>query len=576
MKNLYAFLLILFFSFSFSFAQAPQKINYQGIARDNAGLELANQTISLRFSIHQSIPTGTILYRERHDGVVTNQFGLFAIHIGDGFVLSGNMSIDWSTGPYYLEVEMDAQGGNNFISMGTSQFLSVPYALYAESSGTPGPVGPTGPTGLAGEIGPQGIPGNTGPTGLPGPQGETGLSGVNGVTGPTGPSGPTGIQGSVGPTGPTGATGATGSQGIQGMIGPTGSTGSQGIQGSVGPTGAIGGTGVTGSTGPTGSTGMNITGTTNQTIRHNGVDWEAASVVQITSSEQVSISDNATLPDNSAGLDVNYSDKGLLIPRLTTVQRDAIINPAQSLLIFNTTTLCFEFYGSGSWYSMGCIPSPFSCGDSFVDVRDGKIYSTVLIGSQCWMAQNLNIGTQIISNPVPPNPSAHQQLNNAVIEKYCYNNTASNCTLYGGLYEWDEMMNYSPTDNGNPGTTQGICPIGWHVPTDAEWCELENFVEVNTDQNCNLVGFRGTATGAKLKDNTTWDGTNTTGFTSLAAGYRNINGSFSSSGIDARFWTATETAPSQAYIRFLRLNNNGSLRGDEDKNYGYSIRCIKD
>lgn len=556
------------FSFisSIVFAQAPQKINYQGIARDNAGLELVNQQISLRFSIHQGTPTGTVSYNERHDGVVTNQFGLFAIHIGDGFVLSGSMTIDWSAGPYYLEVEMDPAGGNNFISMGTSQLLSVPYALYAESSGSAGSTGPTGPTGWAGETGPQGLPGSPGADGLIGPTGPTGLQGPNGPTGNQGPTGPTGANGSTGVQGNSGPTGPQGLPGLQGETGNIGPTGSQGITGN---------NGATGPTGPTGPTGMNISGIINQTIRHNGADWEATSVVQVTTSEQVSISNTAILPDNSAGLDVNYSDKGLLIPRLTTVQRDGIVNPAQSLLIFNTTTLCFEFYGSGSWHSMGCIPPPFSCGDSFVDVRDGKTYTTVLIGSQCWMAENLNVGTQITSNPVPPNPSAHQQLDNTVIEKYCYNNTASNCTLYGGLYEWDEMMDYSPTDNGNPGTTQGICPIGWHVPTDAEWCELENTVENNTDQNCNLVGFRGITTGAKLKDNTTWDGTNTTGFTSLSGGYRNINGSFLSFGVDARFWTGTESAPNQSYVRFLRSGNNGSLRSDDDKNYGYSIRCIK-
>lgn len=565
MKTLYAFFMVTFsFISSVVFAQAPQKINYQGIARDNAGLELANQAISLRFSIHQSTPTGTVSYNERHDGIITNQFGLFSIHIGDGFVLSGSMNIDWSAGPYYLEVEMDPNGGNNFTSMGTSQLLSVPYALYAESSGNIGSTGPTGPTGWAGEIGP------TGPTGPQGVSGNTGPTGADGLIGPTGLTGLQGVTGNTGAQGPTGPNGITGPTGLAGINGGTGPTGPQGIQGPTGPQGQVGSTGVTG---PTGT--MNLSGTINQTIRHNGSDWEATSIVQVTNSEQVSISDTGTLPDNSAGLDVNYADKGLLIPRLTTVQRDGIVNPAQALLIFNITTLCFEFYGSGSWHSMGCIPPPFSCGDVFTDERDGQTYNTVLIGNQCWMAENINIGVQITSNPVPPNPSAHQQLDNGIIEKYCYGNSASNCALYGGLYEWGEMMNYSSTDNGNPGTTQGICPIGWHVPTDAEWCELENAVETNTDQNCNLVGFRGITTGSKLKDDGTWDGTNTTGFTALSGGYRNINGSFLSSGVDARFWAGTESAPGQSYVRFLRSGNNGSLRTDDDKNYGYSIRCIK-
>ncbi len=141
-----------------SFAQSPEKVNYQGLARDNSGVELANQAIALRLSIRQGGNNGSIVYQELHN-VTTNQFGLFNVEIGGGFLLSGAFNvIDWGTGPYFFQVEMDENGGNNYTDMGTMQFISVPYALYAKTAGSldgiqvgsPGPTGPTGAQGPAG------------------------------------------------------------------------------------------------------------------------------------------------------------------------------------------------------------------------------------------------------------------------------------------------------------------------------------------------------------------------------------------------------------------------------------------
>ena len=100
----------------------------------------------------------------------------------------------------------------------------------------------------------------------------------------------------------------------------------------------------------------------------------------------------------------------------------------------------------------------WTCGLPIADPRDGKTYPTVQIGTQCWMAWNLNVGSMI--------PYTQEMANNGTVEKYCYDNSTSNCDVYGGLYQWDEIMNYSTT----PGTT-GLCPpvTGWHLPTDAEY-----------------------------------------------------------------------------------------------------------
>jgi len=118
------------------FAQSPQAFKYQAVVRDNAGDILANKSVSFRMSIHDSAAGGVIEYQETH-GLSTNEFGLANLEIGNGTPVSGDFStIDWADGPKYLEVELDTASGTNYVSMGTSELLSVPFALYAENAGS--------------------------------------------------------------------------------------------------------------------------------------------------------------------------------------------------------------------------------------------------------------------------------------------------------------------------------------------------------------------------------------------------------------------------------------------------------
>src|SRR5690606_16387781 len=134
MKTKISFLFALFCGVLFS--QAPQAIKYQGVARNASGSLLSNQAITVRLSIHDINPGGTVVYKESHSAT-TNQFGLYSVNIGQGAVISGLFSsVNWGSGAKYIEQEVDF--GSGFISMGTSQFLSVPYALYASG----GPQGP--------------------------------------------------------------------------------------------------------------------------------------------------------------------------------------------------------------------------------------------------------------------------------------------------------------------------------------------------------------------------------------------------------------------------------------------------
>lgn len=133
MKHLTLLIITCFFSTAI-FAQTPQAISYQAIARNATGVVLASQSVGIKIFIHTGSATGTVEYSETHHDT-TNQFGLFTLQIGNGTPDIGTFStIDWSTGNKFLQVELDPTGGTTYIDMGTSQLLSVPYALYAEKS----------------------------------------------------------------------------------------------------------------------------------------------------------------------------------------------------------------------------------------------------------------------------------------------------------------------------------------------------------------------------------------------------------------------------------------------------------
>ncbi len=211
------------------------------------------------------------------------------------------------------------------------------------------------------------------------------------------------------------------------------------------------------------------------------------------------------------------------------------------------------------------VPSnfPFICGINFEDARDGQSYSTVEIGTQCWMADNLNIGTMI--------PGANEMTNNSIIEKYCYDNNSANCDTYGGLYQWDELMQYTTT----PGV-QGICPESWHLPTDAEWTVLTDFLG---DES--VAGGKMKATGTIEAGTGLWyapnlGATNSSGFTALPGGFRGSDFGFYYLGFGADFWSSSEFNTSRAW--FLGLDY-GFTEVSHDITYkykGFSCRCVKD
>ena len=172
-----------------------------------------------------------------------------------------------------------------------------------------------------------------------------------------------------------------------------------------------------------------------------------------------------------------------------------------------------------------------------IDHRDGQKYKIVEIGNQWWMAENLNFETE---------------------DSWCYDDNPENCKTYGRLYLW--------------GATKKACPSGWHLPTDNEWKTLVDY-----------LGGESVA-GGKMKETGTYHwkspnkgATNSSGFTALLCGYRNIHGSFTNLGNNAYFWSAAQTGSSGSWYRCLYYENADVRRGRSyDRSHGYSVRCVKD
>ncbi len=223
-----------------------------------------------------------------------------------------------------------------------------------------------------------------------------------------------------------------------------------------------------------------------------------------------------------------------------------------------------------------------SCGVA-VD-EDGNKYGTVKIGGQCWMAENINVGTMLASGSDEPNTS------DAVIEKWCHGNDPSNCEEYGGLYNWNEAMRGSEVAG-----SQGICMDGWHIPTDNELNILESYVvnylnSTNPQYPCSMsetgwqrcaddngANFGGTyGAGKSLKAVGEGNGTDDVGFSGKLAGYRNTNGSYFNLGSNLYLWSSTPSSSTGAFRRLLITSYSSVYRNSVYRGYGFSVRCLKD
>jgi hypothetical protein len=307
--------LILFVHFM-GFAQAPQKMSFQAVIRNSSNQIIPKCKVGLRLSVLQGNVLGRSVYSETHQ-IFTDFNGLVSLQIGGGDSKVGEITfIDWGNGPFFIKTEVDPNGGSDYSIIGSTELLSVPYALFALNAENGVVLGITNnmldlsALNLGQEISiliPDGLsfqttgtisisdafknhlagsfvsydpaPGrlnlkiteifgeikmlqatvkilqNQGATGPIGPKGDTGLQGIAGAAGSTGANGSVGLQGVAGFQGIAGAAGTNGADGSTGLQGITGATGSNGADGAVGLQGLTGLQGITGAAGSNGADG---------------------------------------------------------------------------------------------------------------------------------------------------------------------------------------------------------------------------------------------------------------------------------------------------------------------------------
>ncbi len=216
------------------------------------------------------------------------------------------------------------------------------------------------------------------------------------------------------------------------------------------------------------------------------------------------------------------------------------------------------------------------CGvDVLTDIEDNT-YQTLQLGQQCWMKENLR--TTKYADGTPINSSSW----------YYPNNNSSYKPTYGLLYTWAAVMNGTTSSSANPSGVQGICPAGWHVPSDAEWTQLTEYVAAQNDYICGgNTAYIAKALASSIgwvqqgnSDVPCWvannqGGNNRTGFGALPAGYyNNNNGGYYNQ--CAYFWSTTEYDSSNAYYRSLNATKTTVSRSKEGKGWGFSVRCLRD
>jgi uncharacterized protein (TIGR02145 family) len=213
------------------------------------------------------------------------------------------------------------------------------------------------------------------------------------------------------------------------------------------------------------------------------------------------------------------------------------------------------------------VNNPLKTYGSMTD-QQGNVYKTIVIGEQKWMAENL-ITTVYRNGDSIANVTDAAQWSSLATGAWCHNNnSSSNECPYGKLYNW-----YAVADPRN------VCPVGWHVPTNAEWSVLINYLDLNAygGFNANIAGSKMKSTGTQywLSQNT--DATNESGFSGLPGGRRNFNGVFINVGNSGSWWSSSENNIDGAWYRHLNYLNGSAFWGDFDnKRYGYSVRCLKD
>lgn len=293
-------------------------------------------------------------------------------------------------------------------------------------------------------------------------------------------------------------------------------------------------------------------GVNNMDIELNGLS-NGVYIAQIVINNKYSVNKKLMLLYGSQHLTSAPQSAAPVLEKFTALTRiDSLV--VDGINVYKTTFTNLRPL-QGNTLNLGSFSMPHPCPGTPTVTYAGQVYNTVQIGTQCWFKENLNVGEMVQGD--------QEQTNNGKIEKYCYNNYPTDCIKSGGLYQWDEAMQYSTTPKA-----QGICPAGWHIPSRTElYDSLNSFVK----------GY-----GNKLKRDDQGSGegkgTNESGFSSLLVGARYYynNGGFGNFGYNSSLWSSTEYSTKNAYNISQHGSTNGIYLITEYKINGFNVRCIKD
>ena len=508
------------------FAQLPQNFSYQAIVRGANNALLSNQKVGIKISLLKGTENGQSVYSEVHT-TTTNANGLISIAVGGGNFLEGNfIKIDWANGPYFVKTEIDPEGGTNYSLVTNTQLLSVPYALYAANS-------------------------------QPGPKGDKGEKGDQGVQG---------IKGDKGDQGPAGKDGRLEYQSMR--VSKSGDT-----------------------LYLTNGNYVIIPGISAVNVDNTSVNPEPTNAT-ITGLECGSVTSTGTLVagkgSNNVFLTISYTGgnagnyAGVSFNSEGVSGLKAVLSPGK--LVNGNGTLTFSITGTPASVGTATFNITFngkSCtltksvndpsqptngyGENITDI-DGNTYKTVIIGTQHWMAQNLNTSKFSDGTPIP-NVVGSLEWSKLNSPGWCYyGNDPSFEVVFGKLYN-----GYTVNSKYNGG--KNVCPTGWHVSTDAEWLILGDYLG-----GVNIAGDKLKESGDAHWNVPNTDASNSSLFTALPGGYRggDSNAEFNNLLTWGGWYTSTELSSSSIWTRHIWGLYSELGRGTAGKTGGLSIRCVKD
>jgi len=486
-------------------AQAPALIPYQAIARNADGEPLVSVTLNARFTIHDGTATGTSEWQELQT-VTTSSLGLFTAQLGSSVPLT---MVNWANSNKFMQVEIDL--GQGFLDLGTQQMLSVPYALSAGSAPDEQQlsVSETGDTLFLENGGFVVIPGIS-------------AANSNGSGGTT--------TGTAAHTCDACAVCGTHTYCYVAF---------EFYQQTYCPD--IEGAGFITLNFLSGSVAVN------DTLKvYNGQNTSSSSLIGSYSGDLTGLTWTSTDPS------------GCLT--FTISEWDGVGNCSDG--------------GSQEWTysvtsgSIANIHNPDLTYGSMTD-QEGNVYKTIVIGTQEWMAENLNTGIYRNGDVIPTGLSNEEwgnTINNQQGSWSYYNEEANYSCPFGKLYNW-----YACVD------ARQLCPVGWHVPTDDEWTVLIDFLGGET-----AGGGKMKTTGTIEADTGLWispnlGASNSSGFSGTPAGYRGGNGGYYAIGFYAFCWSSSQYFDAQSgWGRGLNSGFDDAYRDGHYKQNGFSVRCLKD